>query len=132
MMAHPGIILAVAATIIYNLGFILEKRALDRVRAIEAHGLGHLARTLFTAPAWLAGFLLICCGLVLQLLVLSLEPLTVAQPLQASGVVVTILFSQLVLHERLGRAELTCIGIIAVAGAVPSPFNRLGPADAAG
>jgi len=51
-MAHPGIILAVAATIIYNLGFILEKRALDRLPAIEAHRLGHLARTLFTAPAW--------------------------------------------------------------------------------
>ena len=94
MMAHPGIILAVAATIIYNLGFILEKRALDRLPAIEAHRLGHLARTLFTDPAWLAGFLLICCGLVLKLLVLSLEPLTVAQPLQASGVVVTILFSR--------------------------------------
>lgn len=132
MMAHPGIILAVAATIIYNLGFILEKRALDRLPAIEAHRLGHLARTLFTDPAWLAGFLLICCGLVLQLLVLSLEPLTVAQPLQASGVVVTILFSRLVLHERLGRAELTCIGIIAVAVALLSLSNDYGPGAAAG
>jgi drug/metabolite transporter (DMT)-like permease len=132
MMAHPGIILAVAATIIYNLGFIVEKRALDRLPAIEAHRLGHLARTLFTAPAWLAGFLLICCGLVLQLLVLSLEPLTVAQPLQASGVVVTILFSRLVLHERLGRAELTCIGIIGVAVALLSLSNGYGPGAAAG
>ena len=70
MTAHPGIILAVTATVIYNLGFICEKRALDHLPAIEAHRLGHLARTLFTAPAWLAGFLLICCGLVLQLLVL--------------------------------------------------------------
>ena len=112
MITHPGIILAIAATVIYNLGFIGEKRALDRLPAIEAHQLGRLVRTLFTAPAWLAGFLLICGGLVLQALVLSLEPLTVAQPLQACGVVVTILFSRLVLHERLGRAELTCIGII--------------------
>jgi drug/metabolite transporter (DMT)-like permease len=115
MITRPGIILAVAATIIYNLGFILEKRALDRLPAIEAHQLRRLARTLFTAPAWLSGFLLICGGLVLQVLVLSLEPLTVAQPLQACGVVVTILFSRLMLHERLGRAELSCIGVIAVA-----------------
>src|SRR5262249_59625434 len=42
----------------------------------------------------------ICGGLVLQVLVLSLEPLTVAQPLQVSGVVVTILLSRLLLHER--------------------------------
>jgi len=50
MMAHPGIILAVAATVIYNLGFICEKRALDRLPAIDVHRLGHLARTLFSAP----------------------------------------------------------------------------------
>ena len=115
MIAHPGIILAVAATVIYNLGFILEKRSLARLPAIDAHHLWQLLRTLFTAPAWLAGFALICCGLVLQVLVLSLVPLTVAQPLQACGVVVTIVLSRLVLHERLGRAELACIAVIAVA-----------------
>ena len=80
----------------------------------------------------LAGFLLICGGLVLQLLVLSLEPLTVAQPLQASGVVVTILFSRLLLHERLGRAELACIGVIAVAVALLSLSSGHGPGPAAG
>ena len=115
MITHPGIILAVAATVIYNLGFILEKRALARLPAIDAHHLRQLVRTLFTAPAWLAGFTLICGGLVLQVLVLSLEPLTVAQPLQACGVVVTIVFSRLVLHERLGRTELACIAVIGVA-----------------
>jgi len=114
VIAHPGIILAVAATVIYNLGFILEKRALARLPAIDVHHLWRLLRTLFTAPAWLAGFVLICGGLVLQVLVLSLVPLTVAQPLQASGVVVTIVLSRLVLHERLGRTELACIGVIAV------------------
>jgi drug/metabolite transporter (DMT)-like permease len=132
MIAHPGIILAVAATIVYNLGFILEKRALDRLPAIEAHQLGRLARTLFTAPPWLAGFLLICGGLVLQVLVLSLEPLTVAQPLQACGIVVTILFSRLMLHERLGPAELTSIGIIALAALLLSLSSGHGPGVEAG
>jgi drug/metabolite transporter (DMT)-like permease len=115
MIAHPGIILAVVATIVYNLGFILEKKALDRLPAIDARHLWQLVRTLFTAPVWLAGFAAICAGLGLQILVLSLEPLTVAQPLQASGVVVTIIFSRLVLHERLGRTELACVAGIAVA-----------------
>ena len=115
MIAHPGIILAVSATIVYNLGFILEKRALAHLPAIDAHHIWRLLRTLFTAPAWLAGFVLICGGLMLQVLVLSLVQLSVAQPLQACGVVVTIVLSRLVLHERLGRAELACIGIIAAA-----------------
>lgn len=110
-----GIILAVTATVVYNLGFICEKRALDRLPRIEAHRVWRLLRTLFTAPAWLAGFAMICCGLALQVVVLSLEPLTVAQPLQACGVVVTLAFAALVLHERLGRTELACVGVIAVA-----------------
>jgi drug/metabolite transporter (DMT)-like permease len=130
--AHPGIVLAIVATIIYNLGFIVEKRALGRLPALEAHHLPRLARTLFSAPAWLAGFLLICGGLVLQLLVLSLEPLTVAQPLQVSGVVVTILLSRLLLHERLGRAELACIGVIAVAATLLSLSSGHGPGTEAG
>lgn len=132
MTAHPGIVLAIVAAIVYNLGFIVEKRALGRLPALEAHRLPRLARTLFTAPAWLAGFLLICGGLVLQLVVLSLEPLTVAQPLQVSGVVVTILFSRLLLHERLGRAELACIGAIAVAVALLSLSSGRGPGTEAG
>jgi drug/metabolite transporter (DMT)-like permease len=115
MIAHLGVVLAVVATAVYNLGFILEKRALARLPAVDVHHVGPLVRTLFTAPAWLAGFALICGGLVLQIVVLSLVPLTVAQPLQASGVVVTILMSRVVLHERLGRTELTCIAVIAVA-----------------
>jgi drug/metabolite transporter (DMT)-like permease len=115
VIAHSGIALAVAATIIYNLGFILEKRALKRLPPIDAHHLWALLRTLFTAPAWLAGFVLICGGLATQLLVLSLEPLTIAQPLQASGVVVTIALSRVMLREKLGRVELACMGVIVVA-----------------
>src|ERR1700761_8026629 len=102
-MTHAGIAIALVATTIYNVGFVLEKRALTYLPAIDAHRIWSLLRTLFTAPGWLAGFAFILVGMVLQLVVLSLEPLTVAQPLQASGVVVTILLSRLVLRERLGR-----------------------------
>jgi drug/metabolite transporter (DMT)-like permease len=132
VIAHAGIVLAVAATVIYNLGFILEKRALGSLPAIEAHRVWELARTLFAAPAWLGGFLLICGGMVLQILVLSLEPLTVAQPLQASGVVVTILFSRVLLQERPGRTELACIGVICLAAALLSLSSGRGPGTEAG
>lgn len=115
MIAHLGIVLALAATVIYNLGFMLEKRALAHAPPIDVQRPWRLVRILFSAPGWLAGFVLICGGLVMQTLVLSLEPLTVAQPLQASGVVVTIGLSRLMLKERPGRTELACIGIIAAA-----------------
>jgi uncharacterized protein YbaR (Trm112 family)/drug/metabolite transporter (DMT)-like permease len=112
-VTHFGVAIALVATTIYNVGFVLEKRALSYLPAIDAHRILSLLRTLFTAPGWLAGFGLILSGMVLQLVVLSLEPLTVAQPLQASGVVVTILLSRLVLRERLGRLEVTCIVVLA-------------------
>jgi drug/metabolite transporter (DMT)-like permease/uncharacterized protein YbaR (Trm112 family) len=111
-VTHAGVAIALVATTIYNVGFVLEKRALTYLPAIDAHRIWSLLRTLFTAPGWLAGFALILIGMVLQLVVLSLEPLTVAQPLQASGVVVTILLSRLVLRERLGRTELVCIAVL--------------------
>jgi drug/metabolite transporter (DMT)-like permease len=113
-VTHFGVAIALVATTVYNVGFVLEKRALTYLPVIDAHRVLSLLRTLFTAPGWLAGFALILGGMVLQLVVLSLEPLTVAQPLQASGVVVTILLSRLVLRERLGRTELVCIGVLVV------------------
>jgi drug/metabolite transporter (DMT)-like permease len=132
LTAHLGIFLALLATVIYSLGFILEKRALTDLPTIDARHLGRLVRTLFTAPAWLAGFAAICGGLILQVAVLSLEPLTVAQPLQAAGLVVTIVFSRLMLHERLGRAELACIVIMAGAVLLLSLSSGSGPHGGAG
>jgi drug/metabolite transporter (DMT)-like permease len=130
--AHLGIVLALLATVVYSLGFILEKRALTDLPPIDAHHFPRLIRTLFTAPAWLAGFVLICGGLALQVVVLSLEPLTITQPIQASGLVFTIVFSQLMLHERLGRAELSCIGVMAVAVVLLTLSSGHGPGGTAG
>jgi drug/metabolite transporter (DMT)-like permease len=132
MMGHLGIAVALLAATVYNLGFVLEKRALGRMPAIDPRHLRELLHTLFTAPAWLVGFTLIAGGLVLQVVVLSLEPLTVAQPLQASGVVVTIVLSRLVLRERLGAAELACVGAIAGSVVLLSLSNGGGSAGAVG
>lgn len=127
-----GIILALAATVVFNVGFIVEKQALGHLPAIDVQHPWQLLRTLFGAPAWLAGFVLICGGLALQALVLSLVPLTIAQPLQASGVVVTIVLSRLMLHERLGRTELACMGVIGLAVLLLGLSSGRGPGAAAG
>ena len=97
-----GIALALLATVVYNVGFVLEKRALTNLPPIDAGHMGACCAPCSPPrPGW-RGSLLIFGGLILQVLVLSLEPLTVAQPLQASGLVGTIVLSRLVLHERPG------------------------------
>jgi uncharacterized protein YbaR (Trm112 family)/drug/metabolite transporter (DMT)-like permease len=131
-MTQFGIVLALLATVVYNVGFVLEKRALTNLPPIDASHMWRLLRTLFTAPAWLLGFALILVGLVMQVLVLSLEPLTVAQPLQASGLVGTIVLSRLVLHERPGRSELACIAVLIISVVLLSVSSGRGAASGSG
>ena len=58
--------------------------------------------SLLADPAWLAGFALMLLGLACQILVLTFEPVSVVQPVLASGVALVLVLSRLVLRERLG------------------------------
>jgi len=112
----PAVAVALLATTAYHLGLILEKRALAKLPAIDARHAGKLLRTLLTAPAWLAGFCLMLCGFGLQVMALTLAPVSVVQPILGSGVVILLVLSRVVLHETLGRLELACV--LAMAGAI--------------
>lgn len=107
--------LALVAAFLYNLGVVLEKRALRGLPPVTAAHPGRLLWTLAGSVGWLAGFGLIGAGLVLQGVVLAHLPFSIAQPLQASGVVVTVVLSRLLLGERPGREELAWLGTVAVA-----------------
>ena len=112
--AAVGIPLALATTTAYNLGLILEKRALVRMPAIQLRKAGRLIGTLLTSPAWLAGFGLMLAGLACQAIVLTIEPVSVVQPILASGIALTVVLSRLILRERLGGGELWCVGLMGV------------------
>jgi drug/metabolite transporter (DMT)-like permease len=112
--AGVGVALALVATSAYQAGLIVEKRALVRLPAVDARNPVGLLRTVITEPAWLAGFALIATGLGLQVLALAKAPVTVVQPVLASGVVILLIASRLVLAERLGRSELICVAVMAV------------------
>jgi drug/metabolite transporter (DMT)-like permease len=114
----PGlaVVVALLATTAYHLGLILEKRALRQLPPIDARHALTLLRTLLSAPAWLAGFALMACGFGLQVVALSLAPVSVVQPVLGSGVVVLLVLSRVVLRERLGRTELACV--LAMAGSI--------------
>jgi drug/metabolite transporter (DMT)-like permease len=117
-MNNEGIALALAGTTAYNTGFVLEKRALSALPPIDVHQPRQLLRTLFTAPGWLAGFVCMAVGLACQVAVLAILPLTVAQPLQASGIGVLLVLAWLVLGERAGRRDWWRVAAIVVAVAL--------------
>jgi drug/metabolite transporter (DMT)-like permease len=112
--AAIGIPLALVATSSYSVGLILEKRALDRMPEIDLRHVVRVIAGLLTNPAWLTGFALMLTGLACQTVVLTFEPVSVVQPVLASGVVVVLVLSRLVLRERLGGGEFWCVAAVAV------------------
>jgi len=113
--AYLGIPLALLAAAAYNVGLIQEKRALARMPALDIRRVPHVIASLLAEPAWLAGFALMLLGLACQTIVLTFEPVSVVQPVLASGIVLVLVLSRLVLRERLGAVELRCVAAMAVA-----------------
>ena len=111
--SYAGIPLALLTTSAFNTGLILEKRALGRMPVLEVRRVTRLLGRLLGNPAWLAGFALMLTGLACQVLVLTFEPVSVVQPVLASGVALVLVLSRLVLRERLGGAESWCVGVMA-------------------
>ena len=111
---YAGISLALLATAAYNVGLIQEKRALGRMPTLDVRRVPHMIASLLTDPAWLAGFALMLLGLACQTLVLTFEPVSVVQPVLASGVALVLVLSRLVLRERLGAVEFRCVAAMAV------------------
>jgi multidrug transporter EmrE-like cation transporter len=113
-LSYAGVALTLVATSAYNSGLILEKQALERMPSIDIRRPFGLAWSLLTTPTWFGGFLLILLGLGCQFAVLSIEPLTIAQPLLAGGVAIVLVLSRVVLRERLGGGELWCLVALAI------------------
>jgi hypothetical protein len=111
---YTGIALALLATTAYNVGLVQEKRALGRMATLDLRRIPHVIAGLLGDPAWLAGFALMLLGLACQTVVLTFEPVSVVQPVLASGVALVLVLSRLVLRERLGAVEFRCVAAMAV------------------
>ena len=111
---YTGILLALVATTAYNVGLILEKRALGQMPALDIRRVLRVIVSLLASRAWLAGFALMLTGLACQTIALTFEPVSVVQPVLASGVVLVLVLSRLVLRERLHGGETWCVAAIAV------------------
>jgi drug/metabolite transporter (DMT)-like permease len=108
-----GVLLAVAAALLYNTGFVLQKAGYRR----DA-GSGR--------PLWTAGLAATTAGLCCQVLALSRLPLTVAQPIALCGVVVLLVLSRFLLGER--AAARTAAGLALVVCAMVLVIASLDPA----
>ncbi len=110
-----GTIVAAAAAAAYNVGFAVEKRALGAIRDLDLGRPVSTVRSLIGSPLWCAGFATMLVGLGLQVLALTLVPISVVQPVLASGLGLLAVASHVFLGERLSRREWVAVALIVVA-----------------
>ncbi|GAA3195716.1 hypothetical protein [Actinocorallia longicatena] len=106
---------AVVATALYYLGvafFKVSAAQMDRLRGTKPV---HLLVAMLTSRLWWTGFLLGLSGFVLQFVALSMLPLSVAQPIFVSTLVVCLAIAFGYFGERLTPREWSALGLFAFA-----------------
>jgi len=110
-----GIAIAAASAVLTGSGTVVEMVALRRLPEIHARHFWAMLRTLCSSQQWLWGCACLLGGLVCQGLALSLAPISVAQPIFASGIVLLLVLSHFVLHDRLRPMEWSALATIVIA-----------------
>jgi drug/metabolite transporter (DMT)-like permease len=101
-LERDGIAAAVAAGCLYSLSVVLQK---SQAEAVAETGVAIL-RPLMTRPLWLLGVALQVLGLAFHGFALTAAPVTIVQPIIASGIAFLVLFAALILGERPSAREI--------------------------
>src|SRR5256885_13209166 len=117
-----GVAAAVAAGCLYNLAVVVQKSQAELVAETGVAILG----SLMARPLWLLGVALQVLGLVFHGYALTEAPVTVVQPIIASGIAFLVVFAALILRERPSARELVGM-LLAVSGVSLLAFQIPGP-----
>jgi drug/metabolite transporter (DMT)-like permease len=109
-----GILLTLAAAACFECSYVLQALEVRAVPAMTRASVGAVRR-LAVRPVWLASIALGLAGFGLQVLALRHVPLSLVQPLLATGLLGLLAFSATVLGEPVGRREVAGVAAI-VAG----------------
>ncbi|UNO42225.1 DMT family transporter [Streptomyces sp. MST-110588] len=110
-----GVASALLANVLYSTGFVLEKRALSALPALDTRRPARVVRHLLSSPLWVGGSLALAAGFAAQLAVYRTLPIAAAQGIFVSGLVLLLLLSSLVLGERTSGRERQGIAAILLA-----------------
>lgn len=115
-----GVLLAVAAAVGTNLGFLLEQRGAHQVRAIDARHPLRSAAALFGSRTWTIGWLVALAAWLIHVGALSLAPLSLVQAVICGGLVFLAVVGERWFGFRLERRQwagltLTAAGLAILA-----------------
>lgn len=96
-----GVILALVATIMFNLAPIFQKGLVDDIPEIEIKNLGSSIKAMFQSPRWLLGTLMGVFGGIPYFFALQLAGIIVVQPLLNFGFIAMVIAANRMLGESL-------------------------------
>lgn len=114
-MVALGLIAAIAASVAFNVGIVLQAADARREPAEEGLRLSLLAH-LARRRRWIAGLLIGALGFVLQVVALSLAPFVVVQPVLAAGLLLMLYLGVRMLGERVGWPEV--VGVLGITAGI--------------
>jgi multidrug transporter EmrE-like cation transporter len=109
-----GAAVAVGSALVYDVGYVLEKQALDRLPSFGPRPAAVL-RVARISRRWLVGFAAMLAGLGLQVVALTLAPVSVVQPILAGGLIALAVVGSSLLGERLDRRHRVALVLIMMA-----------------
>jgi multidrug transporter EmrE-like cation transporter len=116
--------LAVLSALLYDIGFVLEKQGLAGVPEVRLHPVS-IVRTASRSKRWLAGFAAMLFGLALQVVALTLAPVSVVQPILACGLLGLAAIGPWLLDEQLERRDVVALGSVLLAAVAIAVSTRV-------
>jgi len=110
-----GAILALMATIVYYLGFIVFRVAASRMPVLRGTQPFRLIRYTYTNWLWMTGLIVVLGGVAIQVKALTMLPLSIAQPIFASALVFPLFCAAVFFRERLSGREWSCVALFGLA-----------------
>jgi drug/metabolite transporter (DMT)-like permease len=125
-----GIAVAVISAASYETSYVLQASEARSVSS-DLGGRPALIATLARRKRWLGGIALAVVGFALQILALTMAPLTVVQPVLALGLVLLLVLARYRLGERVGRRQVLAVaaviaGVTAIALSAPAHTDEVG------
>ncbi|MCE7743281.1 MAG: hypothetical protein GOP50_12595 [Candidatus Heimdallarchaeota archaeon] len=116
-------------TALYNIGFVLEKKAILKLPPEKKEGVLNLLKSILTNKLWLLGLFLTIASMGFYYLALLWAPLSAVAPLSGFGLIVLIVYAHFDLKESLKKLELVGFALVIVGIVVSSIMMNYGVRD---
>ncbi|MHA1199132.1 MAG: DMT family transporter [Candidatus Heimdallarchaeaceae archaeon] len=114
---------------LYNIGFVLEKKAILKLPLEKKEGFLNLLKSILTNKLWLLGAFLTIASMGFYYLALLWAPLSAIAPLTGFGLIVLIIYAHLDLKESLKKLELIGFALVIVGIVISSIMMSYGVKD---